>query len=98
MHPAGADAAIHAGAALRAEEEKDILVSSSVGHYDAQNALQGKCRRSSASASPCHDALGHCNYKEGSPHGVSSSKLKMMRAYAHRSHQPCQPGGAAAEK
>ena len=41
MHPAGADAAIHAGAALRTEEEKDVLVSSSVGYYGAQNALQG---------------------------------------------------------
>lgn len=43
MHPAGADAAIHAGAALRTEGEKDILVSSSVGYYGAENALQGEC-------------------------------------------------------
>ena len=66
MHPAGADASIHAGAALRTEEEKDILVSSSVGYYGAQNALQGKCCRSSASAAPFM-SLQAVMKKEGAP-------------------------------
>ena len=74
MHPAAADAVIHAGAALRTEEEKDILVSSSVGYYGAQNALQGKCCRSSASAVSPHISSG-CN-NEGRV-AQCSSKVSM---------------------
>lgn len=42
MHPAGADAAIHAGAALRKQEDKGMMASVAVGLYGAQEALKGK--------------------------------------------------------
>jgi hypothetical protein len=41
VHPAGADAAIHAGAALRKQEDKGMLVSVALGYYGAQEALKG---------------------------------------------------------
>ena len=42
VHPAGADAAIHAGAALRKQEDKGMMASVAVGLYSAQEALEGK--------------------------------------------------------
>ena len=41
VHPSAADAAVHAGAALRARDENGIMVSVAVGYYRAQHALQG---------------------------------------------------------
>ena len=42
VHPAGADAAIHAGTALRKEDDKGMLVSVALGFYGAKEALKGK--------------------------------------------------------
>jgi hypothetical protein len=41
VHPAAADAAIHAGAALRGQREAGMMVSVAVGYYGARQALQG---------------------------------------------------------
>lgn len=41
VHPAGADAAIHAGAALRKQEDKGMMMSVALGYYGAQEALKG---------------------------------------------------------
>lgn len=41
VHPAAADAAIHAGAALRGSGEKGMMVSVAVGYYGTRHALQG---------------------------------------------------------
>lgn len=54
VHPAGADAAIHAGAALRKEEDKGMMMSVAIGYYGAQNALQGEC---SGQATACFVAV-----------------------------------------
>ena len=42
VHPSAADAAIHAGAALRGPQEVGMMVSVSVGYYGVQTALTGK--------------------------------------------------------
>ena len=44
MHPAGADAAVHAGAALRKQEDKGMMASAAIGLYGAQEAFKGKHR------------------------------------------------------
>ena len=41
VHPAGADAAIHAGAALRKQEDKGMMMSVALGYYGAQETLKG---------------------------------------------------------
>lgn len=51
MHPAGADAAIHAGTALRKENDKGMLVSVALGFYGAKEALKGKHFRSTSTES-----------------------------------------------
>lgn len=41
VHPTVADAAIHAGSALRGKEQTGMMVSVAIGYYGAQTALQG---------------------------------------------------------
>ena len=42
VHPSAADAAVHAGAALRGAQDRGMMVSVAVGHYGVQAALAGK--------------------------------------------------------
>ena len=41
VHPAAADAAIHAGAALRGRDQTGMMVSVSIGHYSPRRAMHG---------------------------------------------------------
>ena len=41
VHPAFADAAIHAGAALRSSDQTGMMVSVSIGYYRPQHAMRG---------------------------------------------------------
>lgn len=41
VHPAFADAAIHAGAALRSSDQTGMMVSVSIGYYGPQHAMHG---------------------------------------------------------
>ena len=41
VHPTVADAAIHAGAALRGNDQTGMMVSVSIGHYGPQAAMHG---------------------------------------------------------
>ena len=42
VHPSAADAAVHAGAALRGAQDLDMMVSVAVGYYGVHTALTGK--------------------------------------------------------
>ena len=89
VHPAVADAAIHAGAALRGQDQTGMMVSVSIGHYGVQRAMHG---------APPSSALGHIAINFASPHTMASFAWTptafevgpdQIETFCHSCRDPC---------